>query len=188
MTKRVLIPLADGFEEIETMTVIDVLRRAGVTVVTAGLHGGALNGAHQVRLLADIELNQAQEQEFDALVLVGGQPGVDNLRADPRVLDLLRTMSAKQKIIGAICAAPLVLRDAGLTPGLNLTSYPGIKNELPGSMYSEERVVTDRFYITSRSPGTAMEFALTLVEKIVSSAKARDLAREMLVVLPSAHC
>lgn len=182
--KKVLVPLADGFEEIETMTVVDVLRRAGVEVVIAGLREGILEGAHKIKLTPDTLLARVQPENFDALVLVGGQPGVDNLRADSRVLEILRGMNAKQKTIGAICAAPMILRDAGLIAGMKLTSYPGVEKELSGSVYSQERVVFDQHRITSRGPGTSMEFVLALIEKLVSREKAEELARTMVVCLP----
>lgn len=179
--KKVLVPLADGFEEIETMTVIDVLRRAGVEVVTAGIKEGLLEGAHGVRVMPDTILEQVITQDFDALILVGGQPGVNNLRADPRVLALVSRMNQAGRVVGAVCAAPLILRDAGITAGLHLTSYPGVKKDLSACVYSEDRVVIDQHRVTSRSPGTAMEFALALVEMLVSQDKATELKREMLV-------
>ncbi len=178
--KRVLVPLADGFEEIETVTVVDVLRRAGVDVVTAGLHEGALEGSRKIRLIPDTHLGALKAEDFSAVVLVGGQPGVDNLRADPRVLELVRRMDKEEKLIGAICAAPLILRDAGIAKGLHLTSHPGVAKDMSGSHYEESRVVYDRHRITSRSPGTAMEFALALVEKLTSPEKAKELARGLL--------
>ena len=179
--KRVLVPLADGFEEIETVTAVDVLRRAGVEVITAGLKEGALEGSRKIRVVPDTTLEKVRLEDFDALILVGGQPGVNHLRSDSRVLDLIRCMHEKQKTIGAICAAPLILRDAGITAGMRLTSHPGVEKDLGGSVYSEERVVYDRHCITSRGPGTALEFALALAEKLVSREKAEELKRAMVV-------
>jgi len=179
--KRVLVPLADGFEEIETVTVVDVLRRAGVEVVTAGIKEGLLEGSRKVKLLPDTLLAEVLEQEFDALVLVGGQPGVNNLRSDARVLALVCRMNEAGKVVGAVCAAPLILRDAGITEGLNLTSHPGVEKDLSASVYSEERVVIDKHRVTSRGPGTSMEFALALVELLVSREKSEELRRAMLV-------
>jgi 4-methyl-5(b-hydroxyethyl)-thiazole monophosphate biosynthesis len=179
--KKVLLPLAAGFEEIETVTVVDVLRRAGLEVVTAGIGEGALEGSRKVRLIPDITLDQALQQDFDALVLVGGQPGVNNLRADTRVLALVCRMNQTEKVIGAICAAPLILRDAGITEGLRMTSHPGVEKDLSSCIYSEERVVIDKRCVTSRGPGTSMEFALELVKMLVSEDKAEELKRAMLV-------
>lgn len=178
--KRVLIPLADGFEEIETVTLVDVLRRADLDVVVAGLKGGEILGSRRLRVVPDAALDQVKDQDFDVIVLPGGQPGVDNLRKDPRVLDLLREMNQKRKLIGAICAAPLALRDAGLTSGLRLTSYPAFQSELPGSRYDESRVVSDGNIVTSRGPGTALEFALKLVELLAGKKKAEELSQALL--------
>ena len=174
--KKVLIPVADGFEEIETVTLIDVLRRVGVDVTVAGLRAGELVGSRRVRLLPDVELDAVQNQDFDMVILPGGQPGVDHLRGDARVLALLKSMHARKKLIGAICAAPLALRDAGLISGLRLTSYPSLAGELSGSRYEEARVVVDGHIVTSRGPGTALEFALKVVEILVGRAKAEELA------------
>ena len=179
--RKVLIPLADGFEEIETVTIIDVLRRAEVEVITAGLHSGPLEGSRKIKMLADTLLDDVLDQPFDALVLVGGQPGVNNLRNDPRVLNLVVRMNQEAKVVGAICAAPLIMRDAGIMEGLHLTSHPGVEKDLSAAVYSEERVVIDKHRITSRAPGTSMEFALALVEMLVSRDKAEELHRAMLV-------
>jgi 4-methyl-5(b-hydroxyethyl)-thiazole monophosphate biosynthesis len=179
--KRVLVPLADGFEEIETVTVVDVLRRAGVEVITAGIKAGPLEGSRKVKVIPDTTLEQVLDQNFDALVLVGGQPGVNHLRADARVLALVCGMNEAAKVLGAVCAAPLILRDAGIIEGLNLTSHPGVEKDLSGCVYSEERVVIDKHRVTSRGPGTSMEFALALVKMLVSEDKAEELKRAMLV-------
>jgi len=178
--KKVLIPLADGFEEIETVTVIDVLRRAGIDVVVAGLKEGELQGSRRVRLLADVTLDAVKDQDFDMIVLPGGQPGVDNLRQDARVLAVLKAMHARKKMIGAICAAPLALRDAGLISGVRLTSYPSLAPELAGSRYEETRVVVDGSIVTSRGPGTAMEFALELIEALDGAEAREKVAKPML--------
>jgi 4-methyl-5(b-hydroxyethyl)-thiazole monophosphate biosynthesis len=178
--KKVLVPLADGFEEIETVSIIDVLRRAGLNVVIAGLKPGELSGARQIRLLPDTTLDKVKDEDFDVVILPGGQPGVDHLRGDARVLEILRRMNQKKKLIGAICAAPLVLRDAGLTQGIQLTSYPSIQSELSASRYLTSRVVVDGNVVTSRGPGTAIEFALKLAELILGKEKAEELGETLL--------
>ena len=141
--KKIIMPLADGFEEIETMTIVDVLRRAGLSIIIAGLKSGELVGAHDIRVMSDQTLDDVKEESFDMIVLPGGQPGVDNLRKDPRVLDLLKKMKKSNKVIGAICAAPLALRDAGLITGVKLTSYPSVVQDLSGSHYLSSPVVVD---------------------------------------------
>ncbi|MDA9101212.1 DJ-1/PfpI family protein [Omnitrophica bacterium] len=178
--KKVLIPVAPGFEEIETVTVVDVLRRAGADVILAGTQSGEMRGSRRVKLTADLTLDDLANQDFDLLYLPGGQPGVDNLRKDDRVKEIVRKMSGRKKWIAAICAAPLILKDAGLIKGLKLTSHPSIKDELKEAKYQEQRVVVDGNYITSRGPGTALELALKIVELLEGKDKAKGLADIML--------
>ena len=178
--KKVLVPLADGFEEIETVTIIDILRRAGVEVTVAGIKPGTLAGSRNIKLVPDTTLDKVQDQEFDAVVLPGGQPGVNNLRKDSRVLEVVRRFYEKKKLVGAICAAPLVLRDAGLIKGVKLTSYPGVASELTNSKYETTRVVIDGNFITSRAPGTALEFSLKLVELLIGKNKAEEVSEMVL--------
>jgi len=179
--KKVIIPIADGFEEIETMTIVDVLRRAGVDVTLAGLENRPLKGSRQVQVVADTSLEEVKNQDFDMVVLPGGQPGVDNLRKDERVKALLQKMQSQDKLIGAICAAPLVLHDAGMIKDKKITSYPGCEGELTESRYETTRVVTDGKMITSRGPGTAMEFSLALVDILVGAERVAELKEALLV-------
>lgn len=172
--------MADGFEEIEAITIIDVLRRAGAEVIVAGVENRALVGSRKIKLVPDVSLDQIKHDEFDMIVLPGGQAGVDNLRKNATVLGLLQRLHEEKKWIGAICAAPLVLRDAGLIRELKLTSYPGFEKELQGADYAQDRVVTDGRFITSRGPGTAMEFALKIVEVLYDRQKADELSETML--------
>ena len=162
--KNVLIPLAPGFEEIETITVVDILRRSGARVSTAGIVDGIIEGSRGVKLLADESINNINSEKFDLMILHGGQPGTDNLKKDPRVITLLNEMEGKKKLIGAICAAPIILEVNGLLRKRKRTSHPSVKEALLGDLYKEDRVVVDHNIITSRSPGTAMEFAFKLVE------------------------
>lgn len=181
MTKRVLLPVADGFEEIETVTMIDVLRRAGVEVLCAGLTPGPLTGSRKVKLMPDVLFEEVCGQAFDMIVLPGGQPGVDNLRKNPKLLELLKQRDAQKKPIGAICAAPLILRDAGVLARKKVTSHPSVEAGLKESLYSQERIVMDGHLLTSRGPGTAMEFALAVTEFLCGTAKRQELEKAMLV-------
>lgn len=178
--KKVLVPVTDGFEEIETVTIVDILRRAGIDVILAGLREGPLKGSRGILLMPDAVIEDVKENEFDLVVLPGGQPGVDNLRKDPRVLEILKKRDAKKQLIGAICAAPLALRDAGISAGRHLTSHPSIEKELLASRYGEERVIVDGNFVTSRAAGTSMEFALKLAEILAGPEKAREVSRAVL--------
>ena len=162
--KQVLVTLAPGFEEIEAVTVIDVLRRSGARVSIAGTIDGLIEGSRGVKVAPDGYLNNMNTDDLDLLVLPGGQPGTDNLKNDPRITALLKKMADKKKLIGAICAAPIILEKNGLLQNRKRTSHPSVKEVLTGNLYLEESVVVDQNIITSRGPGTAMEFALKLVE------------------------
>lgn len=164
--KKVLVPLAPGFEEIETVTVVDILRRSGARVSLAGTVAGPLEGSRGIQVMPDIPLDRVNPDEFDMVVLPGGQPGTANLQKDDRVRKILIEFHRQQKWIAAICAAPVVLQSAGILQGRAVTSHPSVKEELKGVRYSEDRVVADGHIMTSRSPGTAMEFAMQLVEKL----------------------
>lgn len=179
--KSVVVLLAPGFEEIEALTVVDVLRRADVRVVTAGLTEGLVTGSHDITVKPDTTLDKVRPEAFDMLVLPGGMPGTTNLRRDGRVKKLLADMAKTSKHICAICAAPVVLKDAGVAQGRAVTSHPVMREELKDLEYREDRVVTDDKIVTSRGPGTAMEFALELVRILVGQAKAAELATAMVV-------
>jgi protein deglycase len=168
---KVLVPLAQGCEEIEAVIVIDILRRAGVEVVSASLDSQPVKASRGVVLIADTTLDQALQQEFDMIVLPGGQPGTNNLKADLRIIDLLQGMAHAGKYTCAICAAPAVLAAAGLLDGKQATSYPGCLDGASGISLSAAPVVKDGKIVTSRGPGTAMDFALELIEILVGKAK-----------------
>jgi protein deglycase len=181
---KVLVPLATGCEELEAVTIIDLLRRAGIEVVTAGLEGApqTVRASRGTLLMPDTSLNHAVMQDYDMVVLPGGQPGTDNLNADPRIHALLERMAKHEKYIAAICAAPKVLASAGLLKGRRVTSFPGALNQtqLADVRYEETAVVRDGHILTSRGPGTAMDFALTLIETLAGKAK-RDEVEQGLV-------
>ncbi len=169
MAKNVLIPLAPGFEEIETITVVDVLRRAGARVTLGGTEEGPIKGSRGVLILPDAPLENQSPDHFDMIVLPGGQPGTNNLTNNPGLIHFLKTMDRGKKFIAAICAAPLILQKAGLIEDKILTSHPSVEDQLEVKEYLNERVVVDGTLTTSRAPGTAMEFALKLVEILFNS-------------------
>lgn len=175
---RVLIPLVDGFEEIETFTIVDVLRRAGIEAITAGLSGNIVQGAHGVKVYADDRMIDTNIDKFDAIVLPGGYPGYQNLMRSQAVNLALHEFAKKGKLIGAICGAPLVLAKAGLLKDRRATVYPGMEKEL--DMPRDDRVVIDKNIITSQGPGTAMEFAIALVRKLVGESKAEEVKKQLL--------
>jgi 4-methyl-5(b-hydroxyethyl)-thiazole monophosphate biosynthesis len=168
---KVLVPLADGCEELEAVTIIDLLRRAGVEVTTAGLKPGIVTASRGVQLVPDTTLDVALKADYDMVVLPGGMPGASHLKADARILDLLRKMAAAGKYTAAICAAPMVLAEAGVLEGRQATSYPGSLGGVAGVTLRTEAVVQDGKVLTSRGPGTAMDFALVLVEVLAGSEK-----------------
>jgi protein deglycase len=162
---RVLVPLAQGCEELEAVTIIDLLRRAQIEVVSAGLQPGPVKASRGTVLIPDTTLEAVVDQDFDMMVLPGGMPGAENLKNDKRVKDLLQRLAAGGKYVAAICAAPMVLAESGLLDGRNATGYPGFLDRMavPGMIYRSEPVVMDGKIVTSRGPGTAMDFALTLI-------------------------
>lgn len=171
---KVLVLLAPGCEEIEAVTIIDILRRAGISVVSAGLDEQMVVASHGVKLVADYALDSALQQSFDMVVLPGGMPGTDILRNDRRVIELVQKMNAQGKYVAAICAAPSVLAAAGLLDGRRATCYPTCLDGYPQVALQTSAVVEDGRLITSRSPGTAMDFALALVERLAGSARRQE--------------
>jgi len=165
----VLVPLAQGCEELEAVTIIDLLRRAGITVVTAGLDKAPVKASRGVMLIPDTTLDEAIKQSFDMIILPGGLPGADHLNNDTRIHKLLKDMHQQGKYTAAICAAPKVLADAGLLANKSATSYPGVldKMQVPQMQFVNAPVVKDEQVITSRGPGTAMDFTLELIEILV---------------------
>jgi 4-methyl-5(b-hydroxyethyl)-thiazole monophosphate biosynthesis len=164
MAKRVLVPLAQGCEELEAVTIIDLLRRAGIEVVVAGLDEGVITASRGVRLLPDISLDDALKQEFDMVALPGGLPGSDHLAADPRIIEVLQKMNESGRFVGAVCAAPKVLLRSGVLEGKKATAYPGVLQAESHPLISGDPVTRDGQIITSRSAGTVMDFALELIE------------------------
>ncbi|MFP5419227.1 MAG: DJ-1 family glyoxalase III [Gammaproteobacteria bacterium] len=177
---RVLVPLADGCEEIEAVTIIDLLRRAQIEVVVAGLRPGIVKASRGVQLVPDTTLDGVLNEDFDMVVLPGGMPGAAHLKADERVLALLKKTAAAGGYTAAICAAPMVLAEAGLLDGKQATSYPGFLDALPGIQLSIATVVQDGTVLTSRGPGTAMDFALTLIETLVGADQRAQVEKALL--------
>jgi 4-methyl-5(b-hydroxyethyl)-thiazole monophosphate biosynthesis len=179
MSKRVLCLLAPGFEEIETVTPIDLLRRAGAEVVVASLNGeNAVTGRSKLTLLADAALADVAGQDFDLLLVPGG-PGVQALRADGRPAKLAREFSEAGKPVAAICAAPAVLKDANLLENKKFTAHFSVYEELPDAL-AQERVVLDGKILTARGAGTAVDFGLAVVRELFGADKSDEIARSIM--------
>ena len=178
---RVLVPLAQGCEELEAVTITDLLVRAGVDVTTAGLDDQPVTASRGTRIIPDTTIDTVLDQTFDLVVLPGGLPGVDHLRDDARVQALLKNHAASGKYIGAICAAPKAVAAAGLLDGKKATAYPGVLEALEDNAInvSSAAVEIDGKIVTSRGPGTAMEFALTLIELLEGAAKRGEIDRQL---------
>lgn len=177
MKARVLCLLVDGFEEIELVTPVDLLRRAGVEVVVAALHGMGATGRSGIRLTADGSLDEVADSGYDLLLIPGG-PGVGELRRDGRAAALAGVFASAGKPIAAICAAPLVLKDAGLLDGRRFTAHQSVRDVLAQAL--DERVVIDGNLITSLGAGTAMEFGLALVSRLAGQAAADKVAADIM--------
>lgn len=164
----VLVPLAQGCEELEAVTIIDLLRRANISVTTASLDNEPVRASRGTVLIADSNLDEALKFEYDMVVLPGGLPGADHLDQDSRILNLLQQMAQADKYTAAICAAPKVLASAGLLKGKKATSFPGTLEDLnlQDTQIESQPVVIDGRIITSRGPGTAIDFALELIEQL----------------------
>ena len=168
---RVLVPLAQGCEELEAVTIIDLLRRANIEVITASLSDEPVTCSRGVVLIADTTLDAVMNNDFDLIVLPGGLPGADNLNADKRIHQLINRLSNENKYIAAICAAPKVLVSNGILDGKTATAYPNSLSQLDTSsiQLANTPVEIDGKVITSRGPGTAMDFALSIIQELLGS-------------------
>ena len=177
--KNALVILAPGFEEIEAITIIDLLRRGGVKLTTASIAGKQVTGSHNIPVIADELQDNIYAKEFDMVILPGG-PGVDNLAESVKVLNLLKKQNKADKHIAAICAAPVVLNKAGLLGNKKVTSYPSEQHVFTVSDYMYENVVVDNKIITSRAVGTAIDFSLKLIEILAGKEMAAKVADKIL--------
>jgi protein deglycase len=180
MAKTVLVPLMPGFEEIEAVTLIDVLRRAEVRVIIAADAVGPVTGAHGIAVTAEQTIDAVTAKGLDMIVLPGGMPGAQHLKEHARVQALITELAAAGKYTAAICAAPMALAAAGIHRGKRVTCYPGFEKYLAGGELVTERVVVDGKLATSRGPGTAMEFSLALIELLEGASKAASVRDDLL--------
>jgi 4-methyl-5(b-hydroxyethyl)-thiazole monophosphate biosynthesis len=175
---RYMMPLAEGFEEIEAIAVIDILRRAGISVDTVGIMGSTVTGGQGIKLMVDKRLLEVNPDEYGGIILPGGNKGVENLGRSQKVVDIIKKFDSEKKLIAAICAAPSILASNGILDGRKATIFPGMERGLPHPR--GEKVVVDGNVITSQAPGTAIEFALALVESISGKGKAVQIKRQII--------
>ena len=180
MCKKVCVFLADGFEEIEGLTVVDLLRRAGITVTTASITGQKMiHGAHGIDVQADTRIEEVDLEGQDMLVLPGGMPGTIHLGEHAGVCDAVRAFDEAGKWIAAICAAPTVFGNMGFLKGRKATCYPGMQEELVCGEYLTDSVVVSDHIITSRGMGTAIDFALKLIEVLSDAETAAKIGKSI---------
>ena len=179
---EVVVPLAPGFEEIEAVAVVDVLRRAGLRTAFAGLEPGSVEGSHGIGIRPDVSLDDVVPGPLRAVVLPGGMPGSARLRDDLRVRRLLVAVHAQGGVVAAVCAAPIALSAAGLLVGRKAVCFPGFESQLTGADVREDRVMVDDRIVTARGAGVAIEFALAVVALLIDESTARRIGASMLVL------
>ncbi|MDQ6964932.1 MAG: DJ-1/PfpI family protein [Mariprofundales bacterium] len=182
---RAIIPFSEGFEEIECLTVVDLLRRAEIEVCLAGVNESMVTGRSQVTIQADNLLDEVLDQDWDMVILPGGLPNAFTLRDDSRVQQLVRRLADEGRELAAICAAPVALAAYGVVGSRRITSYPGCDSEImqsePQAIYCDDNaVVEEPLLITSRGPGTSMAFALRLVARLCGEERAATVQQELL--------
>ena len=178
---QVLVPLAQGCEELEAITITDLLVRAGIEVTTAGLDKQPVTASRGITIIPDTSIDAVLDKTYDLIVLPGGLPGADHLRDDKNIQKLLKNHADKGKYIGAICAAPKAMAAAGLLEGKKATAYPGVLEALGNEQIDvkDSAIEIDGNIVTSRGPGTAMDFALTLIELLEGPAKRDEVNRQL---------
>ena len=179
---RVIVFLADGFEEVEALTVVDYLRRVNILVDTVSItNEKQVKGAHDIVVMADNIIDELEELEnYTTVVIPGGMPGATNLRDNERVINIVKEIYEKQQLVAAICAGPMVLHRAGILHNKKVTSFPGFEEELGGSVYTGKKVERDGNIITSRGPYYAVDFALEIVDYLLGEEKVEELKKSIL--------
>lgn len=179
---KVILFLADGFEEVEALTTVDYLRRVDIKVDTVAItKDKKVKGAHEIEVMADLSIDELENIEaYDGVVLPGGMPGAANLRDHAKVIETVKTLNKKEKLVAAICAAPIVLARAEIITGKELTAYPGFEEELAKGNYINKGVVLDGNIITGRGPAYAVNFAIEIVRYLLDDSKAEFLMKDIL--------
>ena len=180
--KTIIVFLADGFEEIEALTPVDILRRAGLSVKTVSvMDEQVVAGAHGVPVMADVMFDEVNAEDAEMILLPGGLPGATNLDAHQGLSQMILDFAKEEKPLAAICAAPLVFGNRGLLEGKKATCYPGFETYLKGAQYTAALVEKDGNFITGKGPGAAMEFAFAIVEKYCGIDKVNELKQGMMI-------
>lgn len=184
MTK-VIVLLAEGFEEVEALTPVDYLRRMGVEVDMVALTENLIvEGAHGIKIIANKQIDEILDYDnYNGVIIPGGLPGAANLRDDDRVIKLVKEFNEKKRLVAAICAGPIVLARAGIIKGKYVTSYPGFEKDLQDGKYKEDIVVQDGNIITARGPAIAVYFAIRISEYLQGAEKAEELKKSILLDL-----
>lgn len=178
---KVAVFLANGFEEVEALTVVDYLRRANVKVNMVSIHDtDMVEGSHGITVMADSLISDFALEGYDCVVFPGGMPGTKHLYECGRVIEIVKEAHQRALYVAAICAAPLVLYHAGILAGKNVTSYPSVEDALIGVNYHTEKVVQDKNIITSRSAATAVDFALALIEVLLGKEESEKVGKSVL--------
>jgi len=178
---KILIPLANGFEEIEAITCIDILRRAEIKVITASISNSFVTGSHDIIIKTDTHINNIKTSEINGIILPGGMPGAINLSNNHKIIEILKVLVKEGKLIAAICAAPIVLEKAGVLSKIKATSYPGFEKEMLSCKYKEDRIVLDNNIITARGPGVTLDFAMEIVNYLKGKEMVQQLKKIMLI-------
>lgn len=178
---NVLIPLAPGFEQIEALTIVDVLRRAEINVTTVALTDLQVTTSHGVIVFADKTLMDIESSDYDSIVLPGGMPGSKNLMESDEIINIVKEFNSAGKLVGAICAAPIVLGAAGVLEGKNYTCYPGFEKQITSANYNNLPFIVDGNIVTGIGPGAALSFSLKLVELMKSKALSNEIRAKMQV-------
>jgi len=176
---KALVLMAEGFEEIELSSIVNILRRGGVSVIVAGLQDGLITGSRGMKMQPDALLDSIREL-FDIIILPGGSPGYINLGKDKRVIDLVNRYYNEDKFVAAICGAPSVLETAGILAQKRATIFKGLENLIKSAKYIDKPVVEDQKIITSQGPGTAIEFSLTVLQRLTNEKKASEVKEQLI--------
>ncbi len=180
MKKKALVLLANGLEEIEAITIIDILRRGNIEVTTSSLDKIRVRGSHDIIIEADTNLSAVSSEIFDAIILPGGMPGSENLKNDRQVIQILKNMNNQGKIIAAICAAPMALYEAGLLDNKKFTMHPAVSEKIPLKC-SSEQVICDQNIITGQASGAAIIFAFKIVENLLDLQSVNEINQSVLL-------